>query len=221
MALIDNYLADSGYVLDLCASGASAWQKIKTDPDHYEAVLLDRVMPDLDGLEVRRRIKADQALSTLPVILQTSRTIPKEVREGIDAGALKLESADFLLSDVIEQVATMCRESVYARRSENRATPRAYHRRRRRYDRSDAVASGRGDRHISGSRRRIVSYRLMLFVSKLMRYFKAAANRHTYGFDRLMLAHMCLVVCGPIAQARRIDHVVRNHISTRCQARIQ
>ncbi|MBD8526214.1 response regulator [Pseudomarimonas arenosa] len=53
----------------------------------FDAVLLDRMMPGLDGLEVLRRLKADPRHTHLPIILQTAAGNAKQVIEGLEAGA--------------------------------------------------------------------------------------------------------------------------------------
>jgi class 3 adenylate cyclase len=63
--------------LRLCASGPL--------PD---LVLLDVMMPDLDGFEVCRRLRADPRTADVPVILVTARAQPSDEAEGFEAGAV-------------------------------------------------------------------------------------------------------------------------------------
>lgn len=51
-----------------------------------DLVLLDIMMPKIDGLEVVRRLKADKTLPFIPVIMVTAKAQPKEVIAGLDAG---------------------------------------------------------------------------------------------------------------------------------------
>lgn len=85
--LIAAFLQDTGYQIDLVAGGEEAWKKLLAAPDLYDTVLLDRMMPCMDGLEVLRRIKSHPKLKLLPVIMQTGATDPAEIKEGLDAGA--------------------------------------------------------------------------------------------------------------------------------------
>jgi CheY-like chemotaxis protein len=85
--IILEYLEDSPYVLESAADGAAAWAKLQAAPDTYDAVLLDRMLPGLDGLEVLRRIKAHPVLQGVPVILQTALAAREEVLQGLQAGA--------------------------------------------------------------------------------------------------------------------------------------
>ena len=52
-----------------------------------DVILLDIMMPKLDGLEVCRRLKADTKLSKIPVILLSARAQDMDVREGLEIGA--------------------------------------------------------------------------------------------------------------------------------------
>jgi len=52
-----------------------------------DAVVLDVMMPDLDGLEVLRIMKRDSQLANIPVIVVSAKILPTDVKEGLDAGA--------------------------------------------------------------------------------------------------------------------------------------
>ncbi len=52
-----------------------------------DLILLDVMMPKIDGIEVCRRLKADASLPFMPIILVTAKTDTKDVVTGLDAGA--------------------------------------------------------------------------------------------------------------------------------------
>jgi len=81
------YLEDTGYRTESAADGLAAWQMLEADPGRYDVVILDRMMPGLNGLEVLSRIKEHPVLQSVPVILQTAMTAKQEVVEGLQAGA--------------------------------------------------------------------------------------------------------------------------------------
>lgn len=66
-------------------NGREAWELIaQKKPD---LVVSDIMMPEMDGLELCRRIKHDNDLAHIPVILLTAITIPSQINEGYQAGA--------------------------------------------------------------------------------------------------------------------------------------
>ena len=81
------YLEDSGYELDTAEDGQEAWEKLEAAPEHYDVVILDRMMPRMNGMEVLARLKAHPVMQSIPVILQTALAAQDEILEGIQAGA--------------------------------------------------------------------------------------------------------------------------------------
>lgn len=84
--LVTQLLQADGYQVDAYADGAQALACLLSDPG-YDLILLDRIMPGMDGMEVLRAIKAERRFEHLPVILETAMTDHASVREGIEAGA--------------------------------------------------------------------------------------------------------------------------------------
>lgn len=103
MILEDNLQAE-GYEIIAATGGEKAWHMIAAEPERFAVILLDRVLPDMDGLEILRRMKSDTRLAHSPVIMQTSLTAPQDVAEGLRAGAFyyltKPFSADMLIAIV-------------------------------------------------------------------------------------------------------------------------
>lgn len=73
------------FVLETAADGIEAWQALQNRS--ADLVILDRMMPGLDGLTLLKRIKEHPQHRRLPVIMQTAASSPDQVREGIEAGA--------------------------------------------------------------------------------------------------------------------------------------
>jgi adenylate cyclase len=77
-------LSSLGYEVVVAEDGEQALARVRDDlPD---LVLLDIMMPKIDGLEVVRRMKADATLPFIPVILVTAKAGQKDVIAGLDAG---------------------------------------------------------------------------------------------------------------------------------------
>jgi two-component system, sensor histidine kinase and response regulator len=84
LALIEAILEDEGYSISLASDGATALAQIEQSPP--DLVLLDIMMPDMDGYEVTRRIRANKALPFIPILLLTAYD-KADVVVGLDAGA--------------------------------------------------------------------------------------------------------------------------------------
>ena len=94
-------LATHGYDLSQAADGEEALAAAREQlPD---LILLDVMMPKLDGIEVCRRLKGDPSLPFMPIILVTAKTDSKDVVAGLDAGA------DEYLTKPIDQMALVAR----------------------------------------------------------------------------------------------------------------
>ncbi|MFC5302192.1 response regulator [Azospira restricta] len=88
LAIIEEYLSEeTDYRLDSAGDGEAAWQALTGANAPYDLVILDRIMPALDGLELLRRMKGDPRFAGIPVIMQTAASTPEQVREGLAAGA--------------------------------------------------------------------------------------------------------------------------------------
>jgi DNA-binding response OmpR family regulator len=111
--ILEKHLVKAGYDTVRATDGQQAMDILRK-PDHeVNMVLLDRMMPNLDGMEVLRLIKRDPVISSLPVIMQTAMAGADEAVEGIEAGAYyyitKPYEAQVLLS-VVEAAAREFKE---------------------------------------------------------------------------------------------------------------
>ncbi len=88
--LIQVHLERAGYRVDLAADGLEGLAHVAADPP--DLIILDVMMPNLDGLRVVERLKSDPRTSEIPVIMLTARSSDVQVREGL------LEGADLYLA---------------------------------------------------------------------------------------------------------------------------
>ena len=104
LEIVSELLEDAGFEPVMIENGGEAWALLDEQPERFDAVLLDRMMPGMDGLELLNRIKADPRLHQLPVILQTARAGKQDVTDGMAAGAFGYLSKPFdkaMLIDVV------------------------------------------------------------------------------------------------------------------------
>jgi len=85
LALVTFRLERSGYSVLQARDGEEALKlAVSTRPD---LAVLDVMMPKLDGFELTRRLRADQATSHMPIILLTAKTQDGDVERGFEVGA--------------------------------------------------------------------------------------------------------------------------------------
>jgi response regulator RpfG family c-di-GMP phosphodiesterase len=101
LKFFDAFLIPQGYDVLHAENGRQALEKIKEQK--IDLVLLDIMMPEMNGYDVCRRIKEDQTHANIPVIMITSLQFKKERIKGIEAGA-----EDFI-SKPIDQAEVLAR----------------------------------------------------------------------------------------------------------------
>lgn len=96
-------LGQSGYEVQVAENGLEAMKFAgKKAPD---LVLLDIVMPYMDGIEVLRKLKEKEEWKSIPVILLTNLSEKEKVEEGLSLGASDyLIKSHFTPSEVVEKV---------------------------------------------------------------------------------------------------------------------
>ena len=106
--MLMNALLKDLYRIKVANNGQKALQ-IVASADKPDLILLDIMMPDLDGFEVCRRLKADPALATIPVIFLTAKVAVEDEELGFSLGAVdfisKPISPPVLLARVKTQLA--------------------------------------------------------------------------------------------------------------------
>ncbi|MFC4274822.1 response regulator transcription factor [Achromobacter aloeverae] len=86
LKMLSDALDEAGYMVVVATDGASAVERL--DFVLPDIVLMDAVMPVMDGFEACRRIKAHPAASHVPVVFMTGLTEPEHVVRGFQAGGI-------------------------------------------------------------------------------------------------------------------------------------
>lgn len=110
-------LKGEGYTVDVCYDGAEAMDYL--GGTEYDAVILDIMLPGLDGISVLKRMRA-QKLST-PVLLLTAKTAVEDRVTGLDSGADDYLTKPFSLAELSARIRVMIRRSG-VERADNRMT---------------------------------------------------------------------------------------------------
>ncbi len=100
--------AVGGYTVEMCCGGREALQKVGAfAPD---LVLLDVMMPDMDGPTVLQHLRADGATGAVPIVFMTAKAQPSEVASYLEMGAVAVIAKPFdpmtlsaLLAEIWEQ----------------------------------------------------------------------------------------------------------------------
>ena len=79
-------LQSQGYTVITAIDGKSACEIIEKEHKVIDAILLDRMMPEMDGIQVIEWLKKQKNLTRIPIIMQTGSDRPDQIKEGIDAG---------------------------------------------------------------------------------------------------------------------------------------
>jgi two-component system, OmpR family, response regulator MprA len=97
-----------GYEIELADDGVAALEAVESsgEPD---AMILDVLMPGLDGLEVARRLRRDG--SRLPILMLTARVEVNDRVAGLDAGADDYVTKPFALEELLARVRALLRRT--------------------------------------------------------------------------------------------------------------
>lgn len=109
--LIRRSLQEEGYAADVAATGADAlW---RAGGSEYDVVILDIMLPDTDGFEVCRRLRAEGDWT--PVVMLTARDAVDDRVLGLDAGADDYLTKPFALSELLARVRALVRRGAHER----------------------------------------------------------------------------------------------------------
>ncbi len=104
LRLFSAFLAPMEYVVSIAHDGIEALEKVKEiSPD---IILLDIMMPKMDGFEVCKRLKADIKTSDIPIIFITAKTQTDDIVKGFELGAADYVTKPFYQAELFARVKT-------------------------------------------------------------------------------------------------------------------
>ncbi|MGR3278161.1 response regulator [Acaryochloris marina NIES-2412] len=104
LEVISDTLSSAGYRVAAAINGERALKRLQTHPPSL--ILLDIQMPEMDGFEICRQIKADPTTINIPIIFITARTDTDSILQGFEAGAVDYISKPFQESELLARVNT-------------------------------------------------------------------------------------------------------------------
>ena len=108
-SLIEDYLERSGYQAEVVASGRETLSRVRQRPP--DLLILDLMLPEVDGFEICRALRADPATATLPVIVVTARGEEADRIVGLEIGADDYVTKPFSPRELVARVSALLRRS--------------------------------------------------------------------------------------------------------------
>ena len=119
--LVSRYLEKAGYAVDLLSSGRDALTAIRERPP--DLIVLDLMLPHVDGLEICRLVRSQEATSALPIVMLTARAEESERIVGLEIGADDYIAKPFSPNELVARVRALLRR---AQRQPSTAGPVRY-----------------------------------------------------------------------------------------------
>jgi DNA-binding response OmpR family regulator len=104
--LLSIYLKDEGFELSEASTGKEAITKIQNSPEQYDLIILDIMMPDLDGFEVCKIVRE---YSTIPILMLSARKALDDRVDGLNLGADDYLTKPFEPEELIARVKALLR----------------------------------------------------------------------------------------------------------------
>lgn len=100
--IISYTLSSENYDISLAKDGLEALKKASLN--NYDLIIMDVMMPNLDGYEACRRLKADEKTKAIPIVLLTGRAQRNDILKGVQAGADDYIIKPYRLEDLLNKV---------------------------------------------------------------------------------------------------------------------
>src|SRR5712691_11041807 len=107
--LIAGYLGRAGFTTEHSASGREALQAIAARPP--DLLVLDLMLPHVDGLEVCRVVRGNEATAAIPIIMLTARSEESERIAGLEIGADDYMAKPFSPNELVARVKALLRRA--------------------------------------------------------------------------------------------------------------
>ncbi len=107
LALLHFNLIKAGYQVDCASQGEEALSKVAAG--HYDLLLLDLMLPGIDGLEICSRVRQSEATAGLPIIMLTARGEEADVVRGLEMGADDYVTKPFSIKVLLARIQTVLR----------------------------------------------------------------------------------------------------------------
>jgi DNA-binding response OmpR family regulator len=189
-AMVSEYLAQSGFAVSVAGSGAEGLARLQAASPAPQLLILDLMLPDFDGLEVCRRVRAlPSSLAQTPILMLTAKGDPMDRVVGLEMGADDYLAKPFEPRELLARV-----RAVLRRRGSSGAAPASQLR-------FGSLAIDRDARTVTvnGTACELTSYQFDLLAALAERagrvltrdqIMEAVRGRELEAFDRSIDVHM-------------------------------
>jgi len=103
LVLLSKMLMRVGVVPDTAVHGMEALEKLHAGPP-YDLLILDLMLPDMDGLDILQQLRSDPRFDSMPVLILSARADPETIKAGLDMGADGYLTKPYLPNTLISRV---------------------------------------------------------------------------------------------------------------------
>jgi DNA-binding response OmpR family regulator len=107
--LVGRYLEKSGFVVEMLSSGRDALTVIRERPP--DLLVLDLMLPEVDGLDICRIVRAHERTAGIPIIMLTARAEESERIVGLELGADDYLAKPFSPNELVARVRALLRRA--------------------------------------------------------------------------------------------------------------
>ena len=104
-------LENNGYKVDYSYDGFDGY--LKTKEFQPDLILLDWMLPNISGIDLLKKIRSDETLEQIPVIMLTAKNMEEDKLEGLEDGADDYITKPFSVKEVLARITSVLRRYKY------------------------------------------------------------------------------------------------------------
>lgn len=104
LQVIGSFLYNKNYKIILAKSGNDALKSVENN--HPDLILLDIMMPGMNGYEVCKKLKANNQTKDIPIIFLTAKTETKDIIKGFNTGGVDYITKPFIKEELLARIQT-------------------------------------------------------------------------------------------------------------------
>jgi CheY-like chemotaxis protein len=109
--LISRYLELFENEVAFAVNGQAGLLMAQSEPSRFDLILMDMNLPEVDGWEVTRRLKADEATQSLPVIAITAHAMVGDREKALAAGCDEYITKPIDFTNLLSKIESLCNEA--------------------------------------------------------------------------------------------------------------